>query len=114
MRIGKAEDARCWWCSGSRQTVAYLLLECRNWCREREILVQKLKAKDIAASETPERKNLKTLFEYNAIVDMLEFVEKTEIGKRPGAGNDKADSWDAERLNRRDGDGKGAVGVSEE
>lgn len=109
MRIGKAEDARCWWCNGSRQTVDHLLLECRKWRREREILIQKLKAREIAVSETPDRRNLKTLFEDNAIVDMLKFVENTEIGKRQGAGEDKTDSWDVERLDRRDEDDYGEV-----
>jgi hypothetical protein len=112
MRIEKAEDARCWWCSGSRQTVAHLLLECRKWRRERESMVQKLKAKDITISETSDQKNVKVLFEDNAIADMLEFVEKTEVGKRPGAENDKVDSWDIERLDRRDEEGEGAVGNS--
>lgn len=81
MRIGKAEDARCWCCSGSRQTVAHLLLECRKWRRERETMVQKLQATDITISETPDRRALKILFEDNAKVDMLEFVEETEVGK---------------------------------
>jgi hypothetical protein len=60
--------------------------------------VQKLKAKDITVSETPDRRNLKILFEDNAIVDILEFVDKTEVGKRPGAENNKVDLWDAKRL----------------
>jgi hypothetical protein len=59
MRIEKAEDARCWWCSGSRQTVTHLLLECRKWRRERESRVQKLEAKDITISETSDQKNVR-------------------------------------------------------
>lgn len=110
MRIGKAEEARWWWCSSSRQTVEHLLLECRKWRREREILVQRLKAKDIAVSDTPDRRNLETLFEDNDIVDMLKFVENTGVGKRQGAGDDKGDSWDVERLERRDEDGYGEAG----
>jgi hypothetical protein len=77
-RIGKAKDARCWWYNSSRQTVAHLLLERREWRRARETMVKKLKAKNITASETPDRRNLKILFTDNAIVDMLEFVEKTK------------------------------------
>jgi hypothetical protein len=34
LRIGKVQDARCWWCSSSRQTVEHVLLECRKWRRE--------------------------------------------------------------------------------
>lgn len=33
-------------------------------------------------------------------MDMLEFVEKTEIGKRPEAATHKEDAWDIERLDR--------------
>jgi hypothetical protein len=42
-------------------------------------------------------------------VDMLEFVEKTEVGKRAGAENDKVDSWDVERLDQRDEQEEGVV-----
>jgi hypothetical protein len=34
------------------------------------------------------------------MVDMLEFVEKTEIGKRLEAETNRVDSWDIERLDR--------------
>jgi hypothetical protein len=102
MRIGKAEDACCCWCSGSRQTVAHLLLECREWRREREAMVQKLRAKDIIVSGIPDRRNLEILFRDNAIVEMLKFVEKTEVGKRPEVRDDKVDLWDVERLDQVD------------
>jgi hypothetical protein len=108
-RIGKAKDARCWWCNSSRQTVAHLLLECRKWRREREVMVQKLKAKVLTVSKMPDRKNLEVMFADKATVDMLEFVEKTEVGKRAGAENDKVDSWDVERLDQRDEQEEGVV-----
>jgi hypothetical protein len=53
-------------------------------------MVKKLKAKDITVSEMPDRRNLKILFTDNAIVDMLEFVEKTEVGNRPGSETKKS------------------------
>jgi len=74
--------------------------------------MQKLKAKDITISGTSDQKNVKFLFEDNAIADMLEFVEKTEVGKRLGTEKDKVDSWDIERLDRRGEEGEGAVGNS--
>jgi hypothetical protein len=77
-------------------------------------MVKKLEAKDITVSETPDRRKLKILFSDNAIVDMLEFVEKTEVGKRPGAENDRVDSWDVERLDKRYREGEGAVENGEE
>jgi hypothetical protein len=63
-------------------------------------MVRKLRAKDITISETPDRRDLKILSEDNAMVDMLEFVEKTEVGKRPGAEPNKVGSWDVERLDQ--------------
>jgi hypothetical protein len=90
---------------------AHPLLEYRKWRREREAMVRKPKGKDITVSEMPEGRNLEILFADNAIalVDMLEFVEKTEVGKRPGAESDKVDSWDVEQLDQRDEEGEGAV-----
>lgn len=59
-------------------------------------------------SKTPDRRNLETLFEDKAIVDMLEFVEKTEIGKRPEAEIHRVDSWDITRLDRSSEEGQDA------
>jgi hypothetical protein len=47
LRINKVQDARCWWCGGSKQTVAHLMLECRKWRRERETMLQRLNAKNV-------------------------------------------------------------------
>jgi hypothetical protein len=60
-------------------------------------MIKKLKAKDITISEIPARGNLKNLFADNATVDMLEFVETTEVCKRLGAESNEVDSWDIER-----------------
>jgi hypothetical protein len=97
-RIGKVEDARCWWCSSSRQTVEHLLLECRKWRRERETMIRKLGAKDITIGETPDRRNVRILSGDNAVVDVLEFIERTEVGRRLAVESNEADSWDIERL----------------
>jgi hypothetical protein len=100
LRIGKVQDARCWWCSSSRQTVKHLLLECRKWRRERATMIRKLSTKNITIRETPDQRNVRILFEHKATVDVLEFIETTEVGKRPVAESDEADSWDIERLDR--------------
>lgn len=100
LRIGTVRDARCWSCSSSGQNVEHLLPECRKWHRERMTMIRKLRTKNITISETPDRRNVKILFEDNATVDVLEFIEKTEVGKRPVAESDEADSWDIERLDR--------------
>jgi hypothetical protein len=45
-------------------------------------MVRKLRTKNITISETRDQRNLETLFADSAMVDMLESVEKTEVGKR--------------------------------
>ena len=66
-------------------------------------MIRKLKDKEVATIETTGRRNVKTLFKDNAVAEVLEFIEKTEVGKRPADTSDEADSWDIERLDR-DGD----------
>jgi hypothetical protein len=36
-------------------------------------------------------------------VDVLEFIEKTEVDRRPAGASDEVDPWDIERLDQ-DGD----------
>jgi hypothetical protein len=110
MKIKQVEDARCWWCSGLKQTVAHLLLECRRWRREREAMVRKLKAKDITTTKTRDRRDLKIPFEDNAIVSMLKFVEKIEVVKRSGTETIKVDSWQIERLDQSADEDEGTIG----
>ena len=55
-------------------------------------MIQKLSIKNITISETPDQRNVKILFKDDAIVDVLEFIKKTEVGKRLVAESDKADS----------------------
>ncbi|KAM0708550.1 hypothetical protein Q7P35_005202 [Cladosporium inversicolor] len=100
MRIGKVVDARCWWCKRSGQIVAHLFLECRKWRTERETMIRKLRDKEVANIETTGRRNVKALIEDNAVLETLEFIEKTEVGKKPAGALDEADSWDIERLDR--------------
>jgi hypothetical protein len=104
MRIGKVADARCWWCKRSWQAVAHLFLECRKWRAERETMIRKLRDKEVATTETTGWRKVRTLFEDNAVVDVLEFIEKTEVGKGPAGAPDEADSWDIKRLDRNGDD----------
>jgi len=114
LRIGKVPDARCWWCSSSRQTVEHVLLECRKWRRERGTMIRNLSTKNIAISETPDRRNVRILFGDKATVDVLEFINKTEVGKRPAVESNEADSWDIERLGRGGNEEERAVDDEEE
>ena len=63
-------------------------------------MIRKLSTKDIAINETPHRRNFRILFGDNATVDVLEFIEKAKVGKRPAAESSEADTWDIERLDR--------------
>ena len=49
-RIGKVEDARCWWCDDSDHTVAHLLLRCRKWRRQRDCMMRGMRARKIPIS----------------------------------------------------------------
>ena len=50
VRIGKVEDAQCWWCGRSGQTVAHLLLCCRKWRRQRDSLLRGMRADEVVIS----------------------------------------------------------------
>jgi hypothetical protein len=102
LRINKVQDARCWWYGGSKQTVIHLMLECRKWRRERETMLQRLRAKSVTITERRDRKDLETLLEQVATIDVLQYIESTEVGKKLPDGMDKCDSWDIERLDRND------------
>lgn len=102
LRINKVQAARCWWCGGSKQTVAHLMLECRKWRRERETMLQRLKAKNVTITERRDRRDLETLFEQVATIDVLQYIESTEVGKKLPDGTDKCDLWDIERLDQDD------------
>jgi hypothetical protein len=76
-------------------------------------MIRKLNTKNITISETPDRRNVGILFGDKATVDVFEFIEKTEVGKRLAEEADRVDSWDVERLDRR-GDEEGeAIGDEE-
>ena len=77
-------------------------------------MTRKLSIKNITISDTPDRRNVRILFGDNATVDVLEFINKTEVGKRLAVESNKADSWDIERLGRGGNEEEGAVDDEEE
>jgi hypothetical protein len=83
LTIGKVQDAHCWWCGNSRQTVIHLMLRCRKWRRERDVMLQKLKVKRSTVGEVQDRTHLETLFERAATAEVPQFIEDTEMGKKP-------------------------------
>ena len=71
-------------------------------------MLQRLKAKNVTITERRDRRDLETLFEQVATIDVLQYIESTEVGKKLPDGTNKCDSWDIERLDR-DGE-EGAIG----
>ena len=60
----------------------------------------RLSAKNIAITERRDRRDLKTLFEQDAMIDVLQYIKSTEVAKRLPDGTSKCDSWDIESLDR--------------
>lgn len=73
-------------------------------------MVRKLQAKNIKISETPDRRGVLTLFENDVTADLLEFVDKTGIGKRTETEANEVDFLDIEGLDRSS---DGEEGVAE-
>jgi len=103
-RIDRAQDARCWWCGHSRQTVAHLMLECRKWRRERDVMLQKLRSDKLMISPRRDWADLEVLFREEATTAVLGFIESTEVGKRLENGMNKDDLWDIDRLDHNNGE----------
>ena len=55
-------------------------------------MIRKLNTKNVVINETLDRRNVRILFGNNATMDVLEFIKKTEVGKRLAVESDKADS----------------------
>jgi hypothetical protein len=68
------------------------MLECRKWRRERDIMLRKLKAKNVTITEIRDRRDFETLFEQDATIDVLQYIESTEVGKKLPDGTNKYDS----------------------
>lgn len=113
LRIGKADDAQCWWCGAIEQSVRHLMLRCRRWRRQRDAMLKKLKSKTVSISERRDRADLQTLFGAEAVVDVLQFLEDTDVGKKPPGEGDQHDSWDIERLDRTVEEGEMAEEIGE-
>jgi hypothetical protein len=100
LRIGKAQDAQCWWCGQSSQTVSHLLLECRKWRRQRDSMLQKLRVRKVSVGGGRDPAGLKILPSDEAMTDVPQFIQDTDVGKKPAGDANNSDSWDIERLDR--------------
>lgn len=102
LRFSKAHDAHCWWSGGVEQIVGHLLLKCRRWRRQRGTMLRKLGGKNVSISERRDREDLQTLFRAAAAVDVLQFLDHTDVGKRMLGEAGKDDLWVIGRLDRSD------------
>jgi hypothetical protein len=110
MRTKRVQNARCWWCNDSRQSVAHLMLECRKWRREREQELRALEAKKIKISARKNEQDLLALFGETAVEAVLRFIECTAVGKRTEANStQELDEWDIGLLDREGTDDERAL-----
>lgn len=104
LKTKQAEDARCWWCNSSRQTVAHLLMECRKWRRERDVMLRDMHQKKIKISARRDTSDLRLLFGESAAEAVLRFLEHTAVGKRKEDREARVvDEWNMDRLDGSEG-----------
>ena len=65
-------------------------------------MLQRLRAKNVTITERRDRRDLETLFKKIATIDVLQYIESAEVGKKLPGGTNKCDSWDIERLDQDD------------
>lgn len=106
VRMKKAQDARCWWCNGSSQSVTHLMFKCRKWRRERGLMLRAISSKKTKISARMNKEDLGILFGDASIEIVLRFIGRTAAGKRREAdGAQRDDEWDIGLLDREnDGD----------
>jgi hypothetical protein len=55
-------------------------------------MLQRLRAKNVTITERRDRRDLETLFEQIATIDVHQYIESTEVGKKLPDGTNKCDS----------------------
>jgi hypothetical protein len=63
-------------------------------------MLRKLKAMNVTITEIRDWRDFETLFKQDATIDVLEYIESTEVGKKLPDGTNKYESWDIEQLDR--------------
>ena len=82
VRIGQAENDTCFWCGlGERQTRHHLFVRCRRWTLEIKRLWQRVRTEGGGGGAPSVRRLFGDERNVRAI---LEFLEKTRVGKMPG------------------------------
>ena len=114
MRVGQAPNDLCFWCgSGVRQTRYHLFVKCRRWGPEIRKMWQRIRI-DCEWGGAP---SIRFLFgNERAMPSILEFLEKTRVGKTPGrvllAGGPDLEEEDLDILLLRVGGEEGMSEVS--
>ena len=81
-RVGQAESDTCFWCgSGERQTRHHLFVKCKRWTPEIRRLWQRVRTEGGGGGAPSVRKLFGDERNVKAILD---FLEKTKVGKMPG------------------------------
>ena len=90
------------WCGQAEQSVEHLYTKCRRWRRKRRKLIRSLYREGISWQSRAEKKGLAELLaNERAIVFLLEYLKKTEVGGREG-GKERELEW--ERRNDQAGE----------
>jgi hypothetical protein len=63
-------------------------------------MLQRLSVKNVTITERRDWRDLETLLKQIAKIDVLQYIESTEVGEKLLDGTNKYDSWDIERLDR--------------
>jgi hypothetical protein len=63
-------------------------------------MLQRLSVKNVTITERRDWRDLETLLKQIATIDVLQYIESTEVGEKLLDGTNKYDSWDIERLDR--------------
>jgi hypothetical protein len=62
LRTKRVQDAECWWCNNSRQSVTHLMLHCQRWRRERDTVLKELQSAKIRNLARRDESGLQILF----------------------------------------------------
>ncbi|PGG97960.1 hypothetical protein AJ79_09015, partial [Helicocarpus griseus UAMH5409] len=110
-RIGARDSPRCGECSESRETVAHLLFNCRQWRRQREALYKALdEVKVSRPAPTEEAPEARLFADPKAIKALLEFREAVRASQSEQQAAEEAlqgDSWGIEAMEEDEQEGEG-------
>ena len=83
-RIGKSEFFNCWWCSNRNQSIEHLLLECRQWRKQRLKFYKDLENAKVSKPRTEDKEAKFKLFNNpHAFKAILAYISGTKIGTKP-------------------------------